>query len=102
MPASPTMPETSAAASASAFWRCSTSYAATAAPPPRPQRSAGLFEQLFGSDEEAASYEPPPSVGDQSALEPAPEAGTGGTNLRTICVRKCDGFFFPISFSDER
>jgi hypothetical protein len=65
----------------------------------RPQRSAGLFEQLFGSDESAASYEPPPSVGDQSALEPAPGTAVGGANLRTICVRKCDGFFFPISFS---
>jgi hypothetical protein len=66
---------------------------------PRPQRSAGLFERLFGSEETAASYEPPPSVGDQSALEPAPEGAFGGANLRTICVRKCDGFFFPISFS---
>lgn len=66
----------------------------------RPARSAGLFEQLFGGDEATDTYELPPSAREQSSSLEAPADPTGGaTNLRTICVRKCDGFFFPISFS---
>jgi hypothetical protein len=64
------------------------------------QRSAGFYEQLFGPDETDPGYALPPSAGepvqpDAATAEPQP----AGSNLRTICVRKCDGFFFPISFS---
>jgi hypothetical protein len=56
-----------------------------AAAPPRPQN---FFEALFGS----ATIGPTPSPlpgGD------VPQAGT----YRTLCVRTCDGFYYPISFS---
>ena len=54
-----------------------------------PPRQRGFFETLFG----------PPAA-------PPPEYGTYGSpdnsqssTYRTVCVRTCDGFFFPISFS---
>ena len=28
-----------------------------------------------------------------------PQGGNGATTYRTICVRSCDGFYFPVSFS---
>lgn len=56
------------------------SQAATAGP-------RNFFEQLFGG---------PGSI---VAPEPDPNAGGGGGAYRTVCVRTCDGYFFPISFS---
>jgi Protein of unknown function (DUF2865) len=59
-----------------------------AAAPPRPQN---FFEALFG--------------GGNIAPNPAPGAYPGGSDLpqtgtyRTLCVRTCDGFYYPISFS---
>ena len=49
----------------------------------------GFFDQLFGRD----GGEPGPS-GD---LANNPEAQSGG--FRTVCVRTCDGFYFPISYA---
>lgn len=44
----------------------------------------GLFDALFG---------------DRRVLQPSsPEMAPSGT-YRTVCVRTCDGFYFPISFS---
>ncbi len=54
-------------------------------PPPRPR---GFLDRLFGSNEETA-----PDV----APNEMPPDGTGA--FRTVCVRMCDGAFFPISFS---
>jgi hypothetical protein len=48
---------------------------------------AGFFDSLFGGS------------GPGSILSPnAPDAPQGNT-FRTVCVRTCDGFFFPISYS---
>ncbi len=49
-----------------------------------PQRPRGLFESLFGA----------PSVSDYGTLE-----SSQSNTYRTICVRTCDGFYFPVSFS---
>lgn len=46
-----------------------------------------FFEQLFGG---------PGSI---VAPEQDSNAGGGGGGYRTVCVRTCDGYFFPISFS---
>jgi uncharacterized protein DUF2865 len=51
-----------------------------------PQR--GFFETLFGGPATATAVAPPP--GDY------PQVGSG---YRTLCVRICDGYYFPISFS---
>jgi hypothetical protein len=44
----------------------------------------GFFENLFG-----------PGPG---AIVTTPDAGSGNT-FRTLCVRTCDGYYFPISYS---
>jgi uncharacterized protein DUF2865 len=52
-----------------------------------PQR--GFFETLFGGPATATAVPPPP--GDYPQV--------GGSGYRTLCVRACDGYYFPISFS---
>jgi hypothetical protein len=62
--------------------------AVAAAPPPR---SGGLFESLFG---------PGPGGSGQVIAPPGADAGgvpPGGGTYRTVCVRTCDGYFYPIS-----
>jgi hypothetical protein len=68
---------------------CGAQYrAAVAAAPPPQQRSTNLFEALFGP-------------GPGSILAPSAGGGFvgGGDTYRTVCVRTCDGFFYPISFA---
>lgn len=55
--------------------------------PPQPQ-PWGFFGGMFGGPD------------DDMPLLPAAKAPTGG--YRTVCVRMCDGYFFPISFSTTR
>jgi hypothetical protein len=44
----------------------------------------GFFDRLFG--------------GNDSGISSGPSGAMGGT-FRTICVRSCDGFYYPISFA---
>jgi Protein of unknown function (DUF2865) len=62
---------------------CGPQYRAAAAAVPQ-QR--GFFETLFGGPN---TNIPPPAPGDY------PQVGAGG--YRTLCVRTCDGYYFPIS-----
>jgi hypothetical protein len=55
-----------------------------------PPRQRGFFETLFG----APAAAPPADYGSYGA----PDTSQSST-YRTVCVRTCDGFFFPISFS---
>ena len=75
----------SAVLSALAANRCGASYATAGAP--QPERSGDFFEMLFGNARlrgwEDRTYAP---------------GGQFGT-YRTLCVRQCDGYYFPISFS---
>ena len=50
----------------------------------------GFFENLFGGGQN------PPPEGDPT-LAPPPGAPSG--TYRTVCVRSCDGYYFPISFA---
>lgn len=50
-------------------------------------RSRGLFESLFAPEATVAPT-PSPDVPQQS----------GGGTYRTLCVRTCDGYYWPISF----
>jgi len=53
------------------------------------QRPRGFFETLFGG--------PAPASPTLDLNNPSPDLGRSA--YRTICVRTCDGFYFPISFS---
>ncbi len=66
---------------------CGPQYRAAAAPQ-QPQRPRTLFESLFGGPlrEEASPDADPLQL---------PLSGA----FRTVCVRTCDGFFFPISYA---
>ncbi len=65
---------------------CGANYTAAGAPPP-PPRSGNFLEMLFGNAR----------LRGQTDRYYAP-GGQFGT-YRTLCVRKCDGYYFPISFS---
>ena len=67
---------------------CGQQYRAAVAATP-PPRSGSLFESLFGP-------------GPGAILAPGSDAGgwsDGSGTYRTVCVRTCDGFFYPISFA---
>jgi hypothetical protein len=68
---------------------CGPQYRAAAAAPP-PSRG-GLFESLFGPSSSPEASPPPIAPGD------LPPDASGG--YRTVCVRTCDGFYYPVSFS---
>lgn len=52
------------------------------------QPRGGLFEALFGNN---SIFTPSPDV--------APGGVVPGGSYRTICVRLCDGYYYPISYS---
>jgi hypothetical protein len=56
---------------------------------PQPQRQRGLLEALFGGG----------GWREESTIDSGPLDMPGGSTFRTVCVRTCDGFFFPISFA---
>lgn len=77
-------------------------------------RSNSLFDQFFRGDEERGERKPEKKL--KSSIQKVRRAvedgegvrregnsvyipmGPGGT-VRTLCVRTCDGFYFPVSFS---
>jgi hypothetical protein len=63
---------------------------------PRPPRreNRGLFGFLFGGADDAAG-DPPP--GEEQVIDPSTAQMLSGS-YRTLCVRTCDGYYFPISF----
>lgn len=64
--------------------------AATQAAPAAPSR--GLFETLFGANSSVFQ----PGAGDG----PNTPVGPSGT-YKTVCVRTCDGFYYPISYASN-
>lgn len=64
---------------------------AVAAPPPRRR---GIFESLFGSRDSGSNSNAPVEGGLTGDPNAPPPSGT----FRTVCVRMCDGFFYPISY----
>jgi Protein of unknown function (DUF2865) len=64
---------------------CGPQYRAAAVPQQR-----GFFETLFGGGA-------PSGGGAAPGVADYPQVGGGG--YRTLCVRTCDGFYFPISYS---
>ncbi|MBX3529707.1 MAG: DUF2865 domain-containing protein [Rhizobiaceae bacterium] len=61
------------------------------------RREGTLFERLFGRNED-------PYTADSDSFTDDEETGTrwAGGSFRTLCVRTCDGYYFPISYSSTR
>jgi len=68
---------------------CGPQYRAAAVPQQR-----GFFETLFGGGAPSGGGAAPPGVADYPQV--------GGSGYRTLCVRTCDGFYFPISYSTSQ
>lgn len=72
-----------------------------AAQQPQQQERKGFFDMLFGggrsSEERSAATE-------ETVVEPEmdPSSTPRVSTYRTVCVRTCDGFFFPISYQTTR
>lgn len=61
----------------------------------------GVFQRLFGPREQPPKATPPRSSAPRAsspAKRPIPQA----SGSRTLCVRACDGYYFPISHSTSR
>jgi hypothetical protein len=56
-------------------------------------QQGGFFDRLFGGNGNNGNN------GNNSGFFPTTPAGPMGGTYRTICVRSCDGYYFPISFS---
>ena len=70
-----------------ARFNCNSRFAAAA-----PQQRAGIFDQLFGSFED--------TFGDGNTTRGGDFLGYEGyETIRTVCVRKVDGYYWPISYS---
>jgi hypothetical protein len=68
---------------------CGPQYRRAAAPQERDvERPRGLIETLFGGP-----VEPAPPVAEAAPVDPS-----AGSTFRTLCVRTCDGAYFPISY----
>ena len=69
----------------------------------QPSQSPGILDALFGQPKPGAVEEQPlspdgatPGGPDEKSAAPTGEARAGG---KAVCVRSCDGAFFPISYS---
>jgi hypothetical protein len=84
---------------------CGPRYAAYANAPQRPRN---FLERLFNPDNQVY-VQPQQNVARVPARDPGrntettqTERGFGGGSYRTLCVRTCDGYYFPISYATRR
>lgn len=66
---------------------------------PAQQEKRGFLDMLFGGGRSTEE-----SSGGETVLEPEmdPSATPHVSTFRTVCVRTCDGFFFPISYQTTK
>jgi Protein of unknown function (DUF2865) len=74
-------------------YNCGPQYRSAEAPPAQPTGPRGFFQSLFGGGGGGGGAPSGPfGSGD---VTPSDQSST----YRTICVRTCDGYFFPVSYS---
>jgi len=82
--------------------RCDANSARTreaSAKPERKSRRRTLIEQVFG----VRTYRDTGGVSESNEEDqPRRNSNGGGATFRTLCVRKTDGYYFPISFSTTK
>ena len=67
-----------------------------------PQRPRGFFEQLFGGSSDPAPAAPGPDGSDANGPDLADDGEGAHSGSQAVCVRTCDGGFFPMSSSARR
>jgi Protein of unknown function (DUF2865) len=72
----------------------------------QPRAPVGFFEALFGrthqDEPQSGLVDVPigPDLGSQNPDEtPNPEGANAHAGSKAVCVRSCDGYFFPVSYS---
>ncbi|MGB6118360.1 MAG: DUF2865 domain-containing protein [Mesorhizobium sp.] len=70
----------------------------------RREQGRNFFERLFGGGNRYEEYQPVPDQRERVRSAPAPRGSgiSGGGSFRTLCVRTCDGYYWPISYSSSR
>lgn len=63
-------------------------------------RERGLFERLFGGGPREQDYREIPVEPDPEERDPSERGSRNGS--KAVCVRTCDGGFFPVSYSARR
>lgn len=76
---------------------CGDQYRAAAATPQ--PRSGGLFEALFGGNRSAPAAAANPDSNPDAITGPSWSVPSG--SYRTVCVRTCDGYYYPISYAAD-
>lgn len=67
----------------------------------QPQRRS-FFQRLFGGPDRPSTREQSPWHDTSRIDNRGWQTPRGGGRYRTLCVRTCDGYYFPISFSTTR
>ena len=71
-------------------------YNAECAGQPGPGRSANVFDSLFGGSKNNPDVQTAPLTPDGTVAGPSTDAHAGS---QAVCVRTCDGSFFPVSYA---
>src|SRR4029079_9135377 len=74
---------------------CGSQYQTAATPPP--QRRGGFFQSLFGPRQ--GSHPGAMMSTPEGSVAPGPGLSIPNGSYRTICVRTCDGFYWPVSYA---
>ncbi|HLH12223.1 MAG TPA: DUF2865 domain-containing protein [Methylovirgula sp.] len=65
--------------------------------PDAPQQPRGFFESLFGGQSSPQPQSPDMDPLEEGPAPTGPETPHGGSEV--LCVRHCDGYFFPMTYS---
>jgi hypothetical protein len=66
------------------------------------KKRQGVFGRLFAPRDQPPAEETNPRASSRRSLSPNKRGIGQASGSRTLCVRTCDGYYFPISFSTSR
>lgn len=81
-------------------YQCGPQYRSAEAPPAQPSGPRGFLQSLFGGGGGGGGGggNTAPSLFGSGDVTPSDQS----SSYRTICVRTCDGYFFPVSYSTSQ
>ena len=66
------------------------------------KKRPGVFQRLFGPRDQPPNKATPPHSSSRRSSSPTKRRIGQASGTRTLCVRTCDGYYFPISYSTNR